>query len=199
MELTGTQLISQPRDRVWQGLNDPEILRQCIPGCDSFLPAEANAYDVVMAITVGPIKARFKGRLQLTDLMPPESYALSFDGSGGAAGFGKGDATVRLADRSGDTELNYAVKAKVGGRLAQVGSRLIDGVAKKTADEFFLRFKRLLDAESQDDAPGSAAQIQPPQPDEAGAPAAAPRSRIASWSIAAVLALAVLIALAYWG
>jgi len=198
MELTGTQLINQPRDRVWQGLNDPEILRQCIPGCDSFLPAEANAYDVVMAITVGPIKARFKGRLQLTDLLPPESYALSFDGSGGAAGFGKGDATVRLADRSGDTELNYAVKAKVGGRLAQVGSRLIDGVAKKTADEFFLRFKRLLDAGAQDEAPASATETRPSRRDDIGAPAAAPRNRIALWSVAALLALAVLIALVYW-
>lgn len=198
MELTGTQLINQPRDRVWQGLNDPEILRQCIPGCDSFLPAEANAYDVVMAITVGPIKARFKGRLQLTDLLPPESYALSFDGSGGAAGFGKGDATVRLADRAGDTELNYAVKAKVGGRLAQVGSRLIDGVAKKTADEFFLRFKRLLDAGAQDEAPASAAETRPSRRDDIGAPAAAPRNRIALWSVAALLALAVLIALVYW-
>lgn len=144
MELTGTQHIGLPREQVWRALNDPEILRQCIPGCDMFEPIGDNEYQIGMTASVGPVKAKFKGKLQLADIAPPLSYALSFEGSGGTAGFGKGNANVQLSDTQGGTELHYSVQAKVGGRLAQIGSRLIDGVAKKMADEFFNRFNEVI-------------------------------------------------------
>lgn len=155
MELTGTQTIALPREQVWQALNDPQVLRQCIPGCDTFEPVGDNEYQIAMTASVGPVKARFKGKLQLADINPPLSYALSFEGSGGAAGFGKGNANVQLSDAAEGTELRYAVQAKVGGRLAQVGARLIDGVAKKMADEFFSRFNQVVSA-GQDEQGSSA-------------------------------------------
>jgi len=148
VELTGVQTIDLPREQVWKALNDPDVLRQCIPGCDTFDPVGENEYQIAMTASVGPVKARFKGKLLLSDITPPTSYALSFEGSGGAAGFGKGNANVELADTaSGGTELRYSVQAKVGGKLAQVGARLIDGVAKKMADEFFSRFKAVISAD----------------------------------------------------
>lgn len=141
MELVGEQLIALSRERVWAALNDPAILQQCVPGCNTFEAEGENQYKVVMVATVGPIKAKFVGKLQLSDIKPPESYTLSFSGSGGAAGLGKGNATVELVPQRSSTMLRYSVKAQVGGRLAQVSARLIDGVAKKMSDEFFLKFK----------------------------------------------------------
>lgn len=157
MKLIGKQVIQLPREQVWEALNNPQILQQCIPGCEQFSASGEHAYDIVMTAAVGPVKAKFKGKLTLSDILPPESYTLAFDGSGGAAGFGKGNATVKLSDLPGQTELEYAVQAKVGGRLAQVGSRLIDGVAKKMADEFFTRFKKQIEPEA----------TEPEQPAEA--------------------------------
>ena len=120
MELTGKQVIQLPRAQVWEALNDPQVLKQCIPGCDQFTASGENEYDIVMTAAVGPIKAKFKGKLTLSDINPPESYTLTFDGSGGAAGFGKGNASVSLGDLPGQTELAYAVQAKVGGRLPRL-------------------------------------------------------------------------------
>jgi uncharacterized protein len=141
MELTGEQILPLPRERVWAALNDPEILKASVPGCESFERVDDNQFQMVMAATVGPIKARFKGKMVLTDLQPPQSYSLTFEGSGGAAGFGKGGAHVDLvSESSGATRLVYRSHAQVGGRLAQVGARLIDGVARKMAEEFFGRF-----------------------------------------------------------
>jgi uncharacterized protein len=162
MELTGEQILPLPRERVWAALNDPEILKASVPGCESFERVEDNQFQMVMAATVGPIKARFKGRMVLTDLQPPRSYSLSFEGSGGAAGFGKGGAHVDLvSESSGATRLVYRSHAQVGGRLAQVGGRLIDGVARKMAEEFFGRFTAALvgpkDEGAGDAASGSAA------------------------------------------
>ena len=157
MELIGKQTIALSRERVWLALNDPEVLQQCIPGCSTFKLAGENLYQSEMVASVGPVKAKFNGKLQLTDILPPESYALNFDGSGGAAGFGKGSAAVRLTEEGGHTALQYSVNAKVGGRLAQVGARLIDGVAKKMADEFFSRFKSIVDPA--DVAVGPAVQV----------------------------------------
>lgn len=145
MELTGQQIISRPIAEVWAALNDPAILQQCLPGCDTFELTGENQYKVVMAATVGPIKAKFTGKLRLSDIQPPLSYKLAFDGSGGAAGSGKGKADVHLSEVSEGTLLSYSVSATVSGRLAQVGARLIDGVAKKMADQFFARFKNLLE------------------------------------------------------
>lgn len=145
MELTGKQTLHVSQETVWAALNDPAILQQCIPGCDSFVANGDNRYDLVMTAAVGPIKAKFKGTLQLTDIQAPNAYALNFEGSGGSAGFGKGSANVKLSTSPEGTDLDYAVQAKVGGKLAQVGARLIDGVAKKMADDFFVRFKTLVE------------------------------------------------------
>jgi hypothetical protein len=140
MEMKGEQRIALGQQQVWDALNDPEILKACIPGCDSIEKVSDAEYKVGMTAAVGPVKARFAGKLLLKDLDPPNSYALAFDGTGGAAGFGKGGATVSLSPEGEATLLRYTASAQVGGKLAQVGSRLIDGVARKMADDFFARF-----------------------------------------------------------
>lgn len=145
MELTGQQTLSLPIEQVWGALNDPAILQQCIPGCDTFTQVDDYQYDIAMTATVGPIKAHFQGKLDLTDIHPPNSYQLRFHGSGGAAGAGKGTAHVQLSEATEGTLLRYTVQAAVSGKLAQVGSRLIDGVAKRMADQFFERFKSVLE------------------------------------------------------
>lgn len=142
MELKGEQIIELPREVVWNALNDPAVLQTCVPGCESFEPTGENQYKVVMMVAVGPIRSRFTGKLVLSDIIAPQSYKISFDGSGGVAGSGKGHADVSLESVGGKTKLNYSVKAQVGGRLAQVGARLIDGVAKRMADIFFEQFKQ---------------------------------------------------------
>jgi carbon monoxide dehydrogenase subunit G len=142
MEMTGSQLIPLPQQRVWEALNDPEVLKACIPGCESVERVSDTEYRIAMTAAVGPVKARFTGKLLLADVNPPTSYTLAFEGSGGAAGFGKGSSQVTLAPEGADTRLHYTAKATVGGKLAQVGSRLIDGVAKKMAEDFFARFNQ---------------------------------------------------------
>jgi carbon monoxide dehydrogenase subunit G len=144
MEMTGEQLIPVPQSEVWRGLNDPEVLKACIVGCESIEKVSDNEYKVVIVASVGPVKAKFSGKLLLSDLNPPNSYSLSFEGSGGAAGFGKGGAQVSLKPEGAGTRLSYSAKASVGGKLAQVGSRLIDGVARKMADDFFAAFNSRL-------------------------------------------------------
>jgi uncharacterized protein len=144
MEMTGEQLILLPQQKVWEALNDPEILKACIPGCETIERVSDTEYKVVMTAAVGPVKAKFNGKLRLADLNPPQSYSLSFEGSGGAAGFGKGSAQVALEPEGGNTRLSYSAQATVGGKLAQIGSRLIDGVARKLADDFFNRFNARL-------------------------------------------------------
>jgi carbon monoxide dehydrogenase subunit G len=144
MEMTGEQLIPVPQQKVWEGLNDPEVLKACIPGCETIERVSDTEYRVAMTAAVGPVKAKFNGKLLLADLDPPNSYKLSFEGSGGAAGFGKGGAQVALAPDGAGTKLTYKASAQVGGKLAQVGSRLIDGVSRKMADEFFQRFNTRL-------------------------------------------------------
>jgi carbon monoxide dehydrogenase subunit G len=140
MEMTGEQLIPASQQDTWNALNDPEVLKACVPGCETIEPAGDNAYAVQMATRVGPVSAKFRGKLVLSDIKPPESYAIAFDGQGGAAGFGKGSARVRLAPEGDTTRLAYDVKASVGGKLAQIGSRLVDAAAKKIADDFFRNF-----------------------------------------------------------
>lgn len=141
MELIGEQIIDLPRESVWKALNDPSVLRGCVPGCESFDSSGDNQYKVVMQVAVGPIRSKFTGKLLLSEIVAPESYKISFDGSGGVAGSGKGHAVVRLEAMGQKTRLTYSVQAQVGGRLAQVGARLIDGVAKRMADLFFEKFK----------------------------------------------------------
>ena len=140
MELTGSHLISADRETVWRALNDPEILRVCIPGCQSLEMASETQMSATVGIKIGPVKAKFKGDIVLSDLNPPESYTITGEGKGGIAGFAKGGAKVMLSDESGGTLLSYEVDAKVGGKLAQLGSRLIDSTAQKLAKEFFANF-----------------------------------------------------------
>jgi hypothetical protein len=142
MDMTGEQLIALPQQRVWEALNDPQILKDCIPGCETMEKVSETEYRVVLSAAVGPVKAKFNGKLLLSDLKPPDSYALNFEGSGGAAGFGKGDCKVALSPADGGTRLAYTCHATIGGKLAQVGSRLIDGVARKMADDFFAKFNQ---------------------------------------------------------
>jgi carbon monoxide dehydrogenase subunit G len=140
MEMTGEQLVAAPQKVVWDALNDPGVLKACVPGCESIEGTGDNEYLVLMVARVGPVSAKFRGRLILSDIKPPESYALTFEGQGGAAGFAKGSAQVRLATQGLMTRLSYDVKASVGGKLAQIGSRLVDAAARKVADDFFRNF-----------------------------------------------------------
>jgi len=154
MELTGEQLIPAPRQTVWNALYDPEVLRQCITGCESVTKTSETDFEASVQVKVGPVKARFKGKVSLLDLDPPNSCTISGEAQGGvAAGFGKGSAKVQLADaENGATRLTYNVNAQVGGKLAQIGARLIDGVAAKMADEFFTKFNQLVAGPANADA-----------------------------------------------
>ena len=146
MEMSGEQLIPASQQTVWDALNDPQMLKACVPGCEAIEPTGENAYQVLMVARVGPVSAKFKGKLTLSDIRAPESYSLAFEGQGGAAGFAKGGAKVRLSEKSSQTLLAYDVKASVGGKLAQIGSRLVDAAAKKIADDFFRNFKEKVSA-----------------------------------------------------
>ena len=140
MEMKGEQLIPAPQQVVWDALNDPGVLKACVPGCESIEKSGDNEYQVLMVARVGPVSAKFKGKLTLSDINPPSSYSISFEGQGGAAGFAKGSAQVRLSSEGTHTKLSYEVKANVGGKLAQIGSRLVDAAARKVADDFFRNF-----------------------------------------------------------
>jgi carbon monoxide dehydrogenase subunit G len=154
MELTESHTLPVPQQRAWEALNDTAILKACIPGCESIEADGENAYAVALTAAVGPVKARFKGRMQLADIDAPHSYTIVFEGQGGAAGFGKGDAHVKLEPEGDEaTILTYTANASVGGKLAQIGSRLVDGAARKIAAEFFKRFgEQLGGGEAQENA-----------------------------------------------
>jgi len=142
MEMKGEQLVPASQQATWAALNDPEVLKACVPGCESITPAGENVYEVLMVARVGPVSAKFKGKLTLSDINPPQSYSISFEGQGGAAGFAKGGAQVRLSPQGESTRLAYDVKANVGGKLAQIGSRLVDAAARKVAGDFFRNFNQ---------------------------------------------------------
>jgi len=141
MTMTGEVQLPAERAKVWDKLNDPEILKQCVPGCEQLDRIGDNEFQAVATVKVGPVKARWKGKIKLSDFDPPTSYRITGEGEGGVAGFAKGGATVSLADKDGGTLLSYNVEAQIGGKLAQLGQRLINSAAKKTADDFFERFK----------------------------------------------------------
>lgn len=141
MEILGQQQIAAARQKVWDGLNDPEVLKACLPGCESVERISPEEFRVIIKTAIGPLKARFQGSLKIAEAKIPESCVMQFEGQGGAVGFGKGTATVLLTDIAQGTELRYEAKAQIGGKLAQVGSRLIDSVAKKMADDFFKAFQ----------------------------------------------------------
>jgi carbon monoxide dehydrogenase subunit G len=140
MELKGEYRIPAPRERVWAMLNDPNVLRECIPGCESLEGSAAEGFAARVTTKVGPVKATFNGQVTLSNVKPPESYTISGEGKGGVAGFAKGGADVHLAEDGAGTLLTYTVNAQVGGKLAQLGARLIDSTAKKLAEQFFSSF-----------------------------------------------------------
>ncbi len=140
MDISGEFEIPASRQQVWEALNDPEVLAQCIPGCESIERESDTELLAKMKAKFGPVKARFESRILLTNLNPPQSYTISGEGKGGPAGFGKGSADVTLAEADGGTTLSYTATLQVGGKLAQVGSRLVGGAARKIADDFFSKF-----------------------------------------------------------
>jgi uncharacterized protein len=161
MDMSGEYRIAAPRARVWEALNDPEILRQCIPGCEEIQKQSDTEMTAKVTAKVGPVKAKFAGKVTLSEIDAPNGYTITGEGSGGAAGFGKGGANVALVEDGAETVLNYTAHAQVGGKLAQIGSRLIDGTARKMADDFFAKFTQVVG-----------------QPEVAAAPAAEPAGTV---------------------
>lgn len=146
MEIKGEYRIASDRQTVWAALNDPEVLRKCIPGCESLERQDDDSFKGKVTAAIGPVRARFDTTIRLENLVPPESYTLTGESRAGAAGFGRGSADVRLTEDGGSTLLSYSADFKVGGKLAQVGSRLVLGATRKTADAFFGCFSRELDS-----------------------------------------------------
>ena len=144
VELHQKVVIPVDRQTVWLSLNEPTVLRQCLPGCESFSASGGTHFDFVIAAKVGPVKARFSGQVELSEIVPMISYTISGSGKGGAAGFGKGHARVVLEDQDSGTTLTYRVEVGVGGKLAQIGSRLVAAAAKKMANDFFTAFVRVV-------------------------------------------------------
>jgi carbon monoxide dehydrogenase subunit G len=142
MTMSGEVQLPAPREEVWAKLNDPVVLKACVPGCEQLDKIGDTEFQAVASIKVGPVKARWKGKVRLSDLDPPNGYKISGEGEGGVAGFAKGNAVVGLTDKDGGTLLSYNVDAQIGGKLAQLGQRLINSAAKKTADDFFANFAK---------------------------------------------------------
>ena len=149
MEMTGEQLIPLPQEAAWRALNDTAILKDCIPGCESIDRQSENEYLLTMTAKVGPVSAKFRGKMTLSDIDPPRAYTLVFEGQGGVAGFAKGQASVQLAPEAEGTRLAYAVRAMVGGKLAPVGARRRDGVARQLAEQFFTAFNERAQRQAQ--------------------------------------------------
>lgn len=148
MEMTGNRLIAASAGDVWVRLNDAETLKACIPGCTALTGSPEDGFEATVVQKVGPVKATFHGKVTLSDVVPGQSYTISGEGTGGVAGYAKGAAKVVLTDVDGATDLGYTVEAKVGGKIAQLGSRLIDGFARKLADQFFENFQSVLEPPS---------------------------------------------------
>ena len=184
MELNGERLIPASVDATWAALNDPETLKACIAGCESLERVGDDGFVAVVAMRIGPVSARFKGNLKLTNVNPPISYTINFDGQGGVAGFGKGSADVSLTPISdSSTKLAYSARATVGGKMAQIGSRLIDATAGKITDDFFKAFEAQLQALVPADAGAASAPV---------VVAARPREPAGAlgWALAAIVVLA---------
>jgi carbon monoxide dehydrogenase subunit G len=181
MEILGSHTVAAGRARVWDALNDPDILRRSVPGCESVRCERAGEFEVVLALQVGPFKARFGGTLQMEDVRPGEGCVLRFRGQGGAMGFAKGSAKVELRDAGAQTVIDYAAEAQVGGKLAQVGSRMIESVARRTSEQFFAAFQQALSAPASE-APAAAAAAATASP---VAHAASPARGTGPWTVPA--------------
>jgi carbon monoxide dehydrogenase subunit G len=164
MDMTGERRIPAPRQKVWEALNDTAVLKSCIPGCESLEKTSDTDMKATAAVKIGPISARFAGKVQLLDLDPPHGYRIEGEGQGGVAGFAKGGAAVRLAEDGAVTVLTYDVKAQVGGKIAQLGARLIDATAKQMADAFFNRFVAEVAAAAPVEAVAEQVEAQPAPP-----------------------------------
>ena len=186
MEMTGEYRIPAPKERVWEALNDPEILRQSIPGCQELVKASDTEMTAKVLAKVGPVSTKFSGKVTLSDLDPPNSYTISGEGQGGVAGFANGSARVELVEDGGETILRYSANAIVGGKLAQIGSRLIDATAKKMANDFFGKFVEVIGA------PTVATAAEAPAATPAPAPATSKGLSPAVW-IAGLIAIVVVL------
>lgn len=164
MELTGDILIDAPRQKVWEGLNDPAILMRCIPGCEAMEATSPTERTARVAVKIGPVRARFVGHVRMEDIRPAEGCLLRFEGSGGAAGMAKGQSNVELTDEAGGTRLRYTAQASIGGKLGQVGGRMIDAASKQMAGQFFTAFNAQM----------VGAPLAPPDAPEPHNPAVAP-------------------------
>ncbi len=178
MDMQASRQLGVTQQQAWDALNDPEVLKLCIPGCDKVEATGENQYAVGVSVKIGPVSAKFAGKITLSDIVPPQSYTITFDGQGGAAGFGKGNAKVTLTPTDTGCELAYTVHAQVGGKVAQLGQRLIDGAAKGMAEDFFKRFDQEMQrrypapvAEAPAASSGAAAAPSPSAPTPAPVPA----------------------------
>jgi carbon monoxide dehydrogenase subunit G len=203
MELNGEQLIPASQQRTWDALNDPEVLKACIPGCETLERTDDGGFTATLALRIGPVSAKFKGRLALSDVQAPERYTIHFDGQGGMAGFGKGSAQVQLAPVDGGTRLQFAAKAQVGGKLAQVGSRLVDAAAGKITNDFFNAFNARVQADAE--AAGEVVSVNSPAPlapedaeqsNQPHPPSSPAQPAWLWWAVAAVAAAIALVTLA---
>jgi uncharacterized protein len=205
MDMTGEFRIPAPREAVWQALNDPEILKQCIAGCEELEKNSDTEFVAKVTARVGPVKASFTGKVTLSDIDPPNGYKITGEGQGGAAGFARGGAEVRLEPDGEGTLLKYAVSAAIGGKLAQIGARLIDGTARKMASDFFAKFAEIVGAAA---PPAPASGAEPAQPAAPIMPAAfapaqdtgpvSPKG-LKSWIWVSALILLALALLFYYG
>ena len=198
MDLTGEYRIPATREKVWAALNDDEVLKKCIDGCEELKKESETEFSARVTAKVGPVKAKFSGKVTLSDLDPPNGYTISGEGQGGVAGFAKGGATVKLSEDGNATILNYEAKAEVGGKLASVGSRLIEGVAKKTADDFFGKFSDIVGGAAEEEVTPVENESEPVQ--VAGTPEAAPKAAEGGgipplwWGVGIIVVGAVLLA-----
>ena len=191
MDMQGNRLLAVSQQQAWDSLNDPEMLKSCIPGCEKFELVSENEYAVTVAVKIGPVSAKFNGKVKLADIQAPSSYSLQFEAQGGVAGFGQGESKVELMPREGGCELKYTVHSKVGGKIAQLGQRLIDGVAKSLAEDFFKRFEEALQAKfpiAEAEAEATAEQASAIQ---TAAPSA-PKTQRLMWMTVAIVAVALL-------
>ena len=186
MELTSSRTVPASVEATWAALNDPEILKACSPGCESIERVSDTEFRVAMTARVGPVAAKFSGRIVLADLVAPQSYRMTFEGQGGAAGFARGEARVALSPQGADTRIDYSASAQVGGKLAQIGSRLVDGAAAKVAEDFFARFVERVGGTPRD----AAAPIVPREK-----AAAVPRTMWLRLALAALILVAIAL---YW-
>lgn len=194
MDMQGSRQLAVTQQQAWDALNDPAVLKTCIPGCDKVQASGENQYAIGMALKIGPVSAKFTGKITLSDINPPASYRLSFEGQGGPAGFGKGSAAVTLTPDTDGCELSYTVNATVGGKIAQLGQRLIDGAAKSMAEDFFKRF----DSEMQRQHPESYAAKMVMGEVDAEPVGGAHNAGVPMWVWVGAAAVVVLLALVAW-